>query len=452
MWGMRTARQAAVAVLTLIGLAACAPGMQVRPVPVAEPLRIDPTAVLAPIRFDTASVNIRRGRRIGSYRDGLECIHGGEDLWWNWGRVLAVDVDWQDLFFEQMDVAGYHVLGDPQELFRGRKREEVRPAYLVSAQIEDIRLNLCEVADILTGEPLDAQTGKGVVRVYWQVFSVLEKKVVLEADSAGYFEITRPVADGARVLVMEAFAQAAGNFAANPDLYSLLSGPRPTREAILRAEVDERRWLAYVPPFEGGLLGNIDTIRHAVVTIDNGEDHGSGFFIAPDLILTNHHVVAGTKVVRITLTTGRSILGDVVRWHDQRDVALVQVERAGHRALPIRLAPLKEAEDVYAVGSPLSHSRRATVTRGIVSRFGENRFGLPDVQADVDIQPGSSGGPLLDAGGNVVGLAYAGRLDDDKTSIGVNYFIPITDALDKLRLYRRHINDTRQNVDAGLTQ
>ena len=64
-----------------------------------------------------------------------------------------------------------------------------------------------------------------------------------------------------------------------------------------------------------------------------------------------------------------------------------------------------------------------------------NNRGLEDIQADVDIQGGNSGGPLVDANGNVVGISYAG-IDPSgaKTSIGLNLFIPIGDALQKLKV------------------
>ena len=70
----------------------------------------------------------------------------------------------------------------------------------------------------------------------------------------------------------------------------------------------------------------MDYIRLGVVTLSVADQHGSGFFISPTLILTNNHVVRGHDIVRVTLITGRKLLGEVVRTHPQRDVALVSVE------------------------------------------------------------------------------------------------------------------------------
>jgi len=109
------------------------------------------------------------------------------------------------------------------------------------------------------------------------------------------------------------------------------------------------------------------------VTIDSGLSHGSGFFISPTLIMTNFHVVQNSKFIRINLLTGRKILGDVIRRHPKRDVAIIQVEEAGHLPIPVRETPLKVTEEVYAIGSPLDKKLSGTVTRGIVSKFTTKR-------------------------------------------------------------------------------
>jgi len=156
--------------------------------------------------------------------------------------------------------------------------------------------------------------------------------------------------------------------------------------------------------------------------------------------MTNFHVVRNGQFVRITLLTGRKILGEVTRRHPKRDIAIIQVEKSGHIPIPIRTRPLKTAEEVYAIGSPLDKEFSGTVTRGIVSKFTTNRVGMEDIQADVAIQGGNSGGPLLDKNGNVVGISYAGIGSPGQSSTGVNFFIPIADALRRLNIVFRKRN------------
>lgn len=146
--------------------------------------------------------------------------------------------------------------------------------------------------------------------------------------------------------------------------------------------------------------------------------------------MTNFHVIEGREFVRIKLLTGRKIIGEVFRKHQNRDVALVKVENSGFRPIPIRTQPLQITEEVYAIGSPLDPKLAGTVSKGVVSKFIANRYGLEDIQADVDIHGGSSGGVLLDEKGNVVGVSYAGLGGGaDKMSVGLNLFIPVMDAL-----------------------
>jgi S1-C subfamily serine protease len=450
MAGWERARRVVLAAI-ILSIAACDPGMPVSRVPLSDTYHMDPGAVLAPLRFDRISFNLRRGDRIGAYRDGLDCAYSvgdGDGIWWNSGRLISQDIEWSDLFFEQLQASGYTVLGDPDSLFPEADRR--RAAYRVRAAVEEVRVNLCEVVDILTRVHLGAQYGKASVRVYWQVYSPTLRKVVLESRSQGYDDVDRPLPNAVETLLAEAFSQAAANFAADPALIDLVHRPRPTREDVLRAKVGPHRWLPYLPAFDTPFADHAEDIRYSVVSLDNGEGHGSGVFIAPHLILTNQHVVEGTHLVRVRLVTGRETIGDVIAYHDQRDVALVQVEPAGYRPLPLRLTPVRVGEDVYAIGNPLSLGLRSTVSKGVISRFSQNDAGLPDIQADVDIHGGNSGGPLLDDRGNVIGLAYAGyrAAADSPTGVGLNFFVPIAGALDALDLRVRDPNDTRVAEDA----
>lgn len=269
----------------------------------------------------------------------------------------------------------------------------------------------------------------------WQVFSPVKQEVIFEAVSEGAGTVNPGVAGGEIALIDAAFSNAAENFAANPKFLALVSKASPTVADIRSIEdmlllIDRQNTLG-VP-----IQQNIDRIRLGVVTLDSGLSHGSGFFIAPTAIMTNHHVIRGQKFIKVRLVTGREILGEVIRKHPERDVAIVQVEAGGHRPTPLRMKPVKIAEEVYAVGTPVAKRLGGTVSKGIVSSFRSNRLGLEDIQADVDIHGGNSGGPLLDKNGNVVGISYLGvnASPGNKLSVGLNYFIPIYDALSKLNI------------------
>jgi serine protease Do len=138
---------------------------------------------------------------------------------------------------------------------------------------------------------------------------------------------------------------------------------------------------------------------------------GSGFIIDADgSILTNHHLVDGAERIVVKLSDGRSLRARIVGTDPDTDIALVKVD--GQQGLPV--APLGDSsslrmgEWVCAIGNPLGYEH--TVTVGVVSFVGRKLFdaSLDDyIQTDAAINFGNSGGPLINARGEVVGINAA---------------------------------------------
>ena len=171
----------------------------------------------------------------------------------------------------------------------------------------------------------------------------------------------------------------------------------------------------------------------SVAVIFAGDGSGSGFLISDEgYLLTNRHVVGGSKYVKVKWSDGDETLGEVVRSNARRDVALVKVEARGRSALVLRSGPVRQGEPVYAIGSPLGEALQNTMTRGIVSAT-RVIDGQPIIQSDVAVTHGNSGGPLLDEKGRVIGMTESGMAPAG-SPIGLNFFIPIDDALRALAL------------------
>jgi serine protease Do len=176
---------------------------------------------------------------------------------------------------------------------------------------------------------------------------------------------------------------------------------------------------------------------------------GSGFIISEDgYILTNAHVVAEFDDVNVRLADSkREFKARVVGVDRRSDVALLKVEAQG---LPVaRLgtsSKLEPGDWVAAIGSPFGFAN--TITAGIVSAKGRSlpdEMYVPFIQTDVAVNPGNSGGPLLNLAGEVVGvnsMIYSGT----GGYMGVSFAIPIEVALDVSRQLQSQGKVTRGRI------
>jgi S1-C subfamily serine protease len=143
----------------------------------------------------------------------------------------------------------------------------------------------------------------------------------------------------------------------------------------------------------------------AVASIDTGTGRGSGFFIKPDVVVTNNHVIEGQNTVALQ-ANGNTYTARVMTASPSIDLALLQVFNPNPQQATLRLGTASTArpgEEVIAIGYALG-ALSNTVTRGIVSAFRQTTSGVTLIQTDAAINPGNSGGPLLDRTGAVIGI------------------------------------------------
>jgi S1-C subfamily serine protease len=180
--------------------------------------------------------------------------------------------------------------------------------------------------------------------------------------------------------------------------------------------------LELLDAYSRAVTGVVEAVGPAVVGIRTGRPagngvvamgSGSGVVIAPDgYILTNSHVVHGTRALRISFTDGSQREADLVGDDPASDLALIRARASGLAYAGFGPSEgLRPGQLVVAMGNPLGFS--SSVSTGVVSALGRSLRGLDGrliesiVQHTAPLNPGSSGGPLLDTRGRVVGINTA---------------------------------------------
>jgi len=195
-----------------------------------------------------------------------------------------------------------------------------------------------------------------------------------------------------------------------------------------------RRFFPQPAPQPGPRQGPAPRVPRPDRELPRGQ--GSGFLVSPDgYVMTNHHVVDGADEIVVTLADKREFKGRLIGSDQRTDVALVKIEGT---ALPSSKigdpARLKVGEWVIAIGSPFGLQN--TVTAGIVSAKGrETGELLPFIQTDAAVNPGNSGGPLINMRGEVVGI-NSQIFTTSGAYAGISFAIPIDEAMrisDQLR-------------------
>lgn len=159
----------------------------------------------------------------------------------------------------------------------------------------------------------------------------------------------------------------------------------------------------------------------AVVTIYSGNWEGSGVIINPQgVLLTNQHIIGNATEVKVELATRQTFTGTVSYADERKDLAIITLPVQNMPVIPIGDSKtLKRGQVVATIGSPLG--MKHTVTEGIVSGIDVPVNGQTYIQTDTPLNPGNSGGPLIDAGGHLVGIVTLIK----QNAAGVGFAIPI---------------------------
>lgn len=176
-----------------------------------------------------------------------------------------------------------------------------------------------------------------------------------------------------------------------------------------------------------------ENISPAIVSVNaqlpDSISEGTGCIVTKEgLILTGYHVVEGAKTIDITMSDGQTYSAKfIAKMKDKKDLALLKIEPKKNLSTVSfgDSEEVKVGQKVLSIGNPFGFSN--TLTQGIISRidYVKNRF-----QTDAAINPGCSGGPILNSKGEVIGISQSiYNPDHNISNIGIGFAIPSNEAV-----------------------
>ena len=172
-----------------------------------------------------------------------------------------------------------------------------------------------------------------------------------------------------------------------------------------------------------------EKINPAIVSVDtqlsDGISCGTGCIIKNDgTILTSAHILEDGKDITVTMSNGQDYKAKILKlFGEKKDIAILKI------TVPFKLktvkmgdsSKIKVGESVLAIGNPFGF--KGTLTKGIISRID---YSLNRIQTDAVINPGSSGGPLLNSHGEIIGINQAiYNPDNNISNIGIGFATPV---------------------------
>jgi S1-C subfamily serine protease len=268
----------------------------------------------------------------------------------------------------------------------------------LTAEIQEVDFDVCFPHSFLKDDKERVNVVKGMIEVNLAVSTIYGDQLyeeTIEAES-GTFTTKEGNEEALGATTRDALYQAVAEFLQAAEVRTSL-------------EKEERK----EPAFDmltlqlGEAINGLNEAQQATVTVEVGDKgHGSGCVISRNgYIVTNYHVVAADKDnLTVRLNNGQKLDAELVRKNAYSDLALIKVDKRFDITYTIPTEKSYEAGmTTYAIGTPESVQLGQTLTKGIISgvrEYKDNTY----IQSDVSVNPGSSGGALVNEKGYIVGI------------------------------------------------
>ena len=279
------------------------------------------------------------------------------DLNWKGGRINIDSDELTETFKDELEKHSFKTVGDTNALFEDPS--SWKSEILVAGLVKELKVNICYPMGGFGN--FTSSKGEAFLKVDWQIYSKLDRSVVHSVSTEGAYQgDSAAVAGGDTIAVLNAFSQATRNLLADAKFREIVSkGGETVKETTIKS--GENIVLATQSSKPVG--SEPKEWQEAVVTVFAGRGHGSGFVVADNLIMTNHHVVGDSNSVAVKFENGLQVVGKVVASNSGRDVAIVKIEGAMPKHFKLSKTTPTVGSDVFAVGSPRDEKYRSTVSK-----------------------------------------------------------------------------------------
>ncbi len=364
-----------------------------------------------PIAFEKMVIDFTNGQKIGE----IIRYNNKKPFYWEESGINNATVEFNNIAERELSNGGYQVVKQ-SKLFA--EEETVSPKLLIGGNLKSLNYTSNYNNGFMA-------INSSSLEIEWQVYNRVKNKVVFNYFTKGTFT---KVDGNADIVIKESFRDALINLMLSDTFSAVILN----QEASKKLDEGINPNSVYITKQTAAFKTQADMLNNSIkscVTVKSDGGHGSGFIISSDgYIITNHHVIDGSKEIYILFENGFNIPAEIVYSNADFDLALLKLKGKGFK--PISIGSSQKAEvgiDVFAIGTPKMEEFGQTITKGILSA--KRTFeGRSFIQTDASVHPGNSGGPLLNEKGEVIGI----NTYKFKGSEGLNLSIPIDVAIEKL--------------------
>jgi serine protease Do len=367
---------------------------------------------------------VEQGQNVGK----VKTCSGAIDLKWEESFAVATE-EFNKIAEDELIKSGYKIKKQVK-LFAEEGIDKEAPL-LFGANLKNLQINYemgtYYIDDVYMHAPVDVECE---VELEWQIFSRKKQEVIYTCTTKGKSFVidrgTNNVSKAIKDAVRDALIELGFNAEMRKTVQNfsnLLPKIKTDTKTVSLPKKTPEKFADYAAMIKRSIESTVTVLR-------DDEGHGSGFLISDNgYLITNHHVIDKAKEITVKFENGFEFPAELVAFDEDYDVALLKIKGSGFKGLAVNTTMAGVATDVTSISTPADVKLGQTVSKGIISGKRELE-GKLYYQTDVSISPGSSGGPLFNSKGEVIGITT--WVIRGGGTEGLNFAIPVSVAIEKL--------------------